>query len=286
MIAKFKVEGVITVKDKVYVLAKFINADIHFILTDNSCLGLVPIERWMDIPRAHDKEGKLREDLFAFALKYPDDKEKVQVGGILELWDDYVEVIESFKLSDDRIIAFLQCYPGKLDGPLMLTDVLGRKWVLKYEMKVSGSYDTYEKISNAGKKNIYQYLLESVNHEFKPLKNDKLKITKEGYTPYNWSLFQEVANIVLAVKDKITDDSDVVWAGYNSPIELRTEIDDHLSLLQGGDYNALENIKVHFLPTCTFQEHSISNGWADEYMTLSERFDSLYNKIKGSPDSN
>lgn len=280
MIAKFKVEGVITVKAKVYVLAKYINADIHFILTDNSYLGPVPIERWMDMPRAHDEEGKLRVDLFAFALKYPDDKEKVKTGGILELWDDYVEVIESFKLSDDRIIAFLQCYPGKLDGPLMLTDVVGRKWVLKYEMKVWGSYDTYEKIRNEGEKNIFQYLLEPVNHELKPSRNDKLKITYEGFTPYSLSLFQEVASIVLAVKDKITDDSDVVWAGYNSPIELRIEIEGHLSLLRGGDYNALENIKVHFLPTCTFQEHSISNGWADEYITLSERFDRLYIKLK------
>ncbi|AXY73643.1 hypothetical protein D3H65_06465 [Paraflavitalea soli] len=280
MIAKFKVEGVITVKDKVYVLTKFINTDINFILTDNSYLGLVPIERWMDIPRAHDEEGNLRVDLFAFVLKHSEDKGKIKTGEMLELWDDYVEVVESFKLSDERIIASLQCYPGKLDGPLELTDATGRKWVLKCEIKVSGSFATYEKISNDGKRNIFQYLLESIDHESKPSKNDKLKITKEGHAPYSLSLFQEVASIIVEVKEKITDDSDVVWAGYNSPIELRIEIDDHLALLRGGDYNALENIKVHFLPTCTFQEHSISNGWADEYITLSERFDSLYAKIK------
>ena len=31
-----------------------------------------------------------------------------------------------------------------------------------------------------------------------------------------------------------------------------------------------------FLSTCTFQDISIPNGWADEYLSIAERFDKLY----------
>jgi hypothetical protein len=184
LIAKFQIEQIITNNEKVYVLAKHINIDINFFLADNSYFGPAPIEKWMDIPRAHDAEGNLRSNLYAFVLKHSADKDKLKTGEVFSLWDDYVEVVESFKFSNGKIIAMLQCYPGKLDGSLELSDTSGRRWILKCEIKATGSYEAYEKDEDNAKKNIFQYLLEPIDHAGKPLKDDKLKIIKKE-TPGN-----------------------------------------------------------------------------------------------------
>jgi hypothetical protein len=111
------------------------------------------------------------------------DIDKIKVNDILGLWDDYVEVTESFKLSNDRIIAFLKCYPGKLDGPLELTDDTDKKWILKRFLVTTGSIETYEKTREEEKENIFQYELEPKGHDGKPIKGSKLRITKNTGNP-------------------------------------------------------------------------------------------------------
>lgn len=91
-----------------------------------------------------------------------------------------------------------------------------------------------------------------------------------------------VVAIVRTVRMKVIDGSDVLWAGYDSPEQLRAELDDELALLLTGDQAALEKIGTRFLPTCSFQELSLSNGWADEYLELASEFDRLYARIKSS----
>ncbi len=129
-------------------------------------------------PRTIDKEGKPRLDLYTFVLKSKSDKGKLQVNDILELWDDHVEVIESYQLSNGHMIAFLKCYAGKLDGPLKLTDDANKKWILKRYLTVTGSFETYEKTSQQEKENIFQYLLEPQDHDTKPTEGSKLSIYK------------------------------------------------------------------------------------------------------------
>lgn len=178
MTAKFQIEFNIKIKQGVHLFARLINTDTNFYLTDNSYLGEFPIEAFVTMPRALDKDGKPRFDLFTFTLKRPEDRDKIKVNDILELWDDHVEVIESFKLSNDLIIAFLKCYPGKLDGPLELTDDTDKKWTLKRYLVTTGSIETYEKIRNEGKENIFQYQLEPKGHDDSPIKSSKLRIVK------------------------------------------------------------------------------------------------------------
>ena len=178
MIAKFQIEYLLSIKDKVYVFAKYITEDVNFYLSDSSYSGECPIEKWMEIPRAHDDDGNLRNDLFAFVLKDGNDRNKIIKGEIVELWDDYVEVMESFKMSDGRIIVFLKCYPGKLENRLKLMDDTYRLWLLKQYLVITGSFETFEKIKKEEKENIFQYLLEPINHTEKPLKGAKLKVLK------------------------------------------------------------------------------------------------------------
>jgi hypothetical protein len=92
---------------------------------------------------------------------------------------------------------------------------------------------------------------------------------------------QELINIIKEVKEKISDGSDMVWTKYENAKQLRDELDDCIERLKVNDTNCLEQIKFLFLPTASLQEHSISNCWAEEYLTLSKRFDDLYSKNRG-----
>jgi len=90
----------------------------------------------------------------------------------------------------------------------------------------------------------------------------------------------ELIDILNKVKEKFTDDSDLLWTSYETAKEVRNELDVCIEQLGKGDKSCLENLNMHFLPTSTFQEHSLQNNWTNEYMKLSEKFDSIYAKIK------
>ncbi|MBK7937226.1 MAG: hypothetical protein IPJ82_09100 [Lewinellaceae bacterium] len=82
------------------------------------------------------------------------------------------------------------------------------------------------------------------------------------------------------VKFYITDDSDTAWAGYETPLELRNDIDSYIQKIRQDDVKILEILNVEFLPTSTFQEHSLSNGWGDEFLKIAERFDEIYQTLE------
>ena len=90
----------------------------------------------------------------------------------------------------------------------------------------------------------------------------------------------ELIDIIKKEKEKVTDDSDMVWIHYDNVKQLRDELDATVHNLKFGDTCSLEELKMLFLPTATLQEHAICNGWSDEYLTLSAKFDNLYSTIK------
>ncbi|MCF6403127.1 hypothetical protein L3C95_09595 [Chitinophaga filiformis] len=89
-------------------------------------------------------------------------------------------------------------------------------------------------------------------------------------------LITELISILTIVKEKITDDSDLIWTSYETHIELREEIDRCIYQLQQNHERILDEIKIHFAPTSVFQEQAMSNGWTEEYRALAERFDDVY----------
>jgi hypothetical protein len=89
-------------------------------------------------------------------------------------------------------------------------------------------------------------------------------------------LMSELISLVEKVKARITDDSDMVWTHYMHPSELRAELDAYISDFKQGHIQYLKRLHALFLPTATLQEHSLSNNWAEEYISLSAQFDSLY----------
>ena len=91
---------------------------------------------------------------------------------------------------------------------------------------------------------------------------------------------REAINILLMVREKITDHSDLMWTSFETAEELREEIDKYIEGLARNDKTILNDIHYHFSPAATFQEHSLQNGWSDEYQKLAARFDELYKKLK------
>ena len=71
----------------------------------------------------------------------------------------------------------------------------------------------------------------------------------------------------------------MTWTAFNTPEELRYEIDSLIFRLTSKDPKAYKDIHIHFLPMSTFQEHAMQNGWTDEYMNLAARFDKLYEPL-------
>ena len=91
---------------------------------------------------------------------------------------------------------------------------------------------------------------------------------------------KELIDILYKVRERFTDESDLLWTSYETAKELRDELNVCIEQLSKGDISCLENLNMHFLPTSTFQEHSLQNGWSKEYLELSESFDRIYTKIK------
>jgi hypothetical protein len=89
-------------------------------------------------------------------------------------------------------------------------------------------------------------------------------------------MLQELVTLLSTVREKFTDESDMVWTRYTSPEDVRIELNAYLDQLRNSDTSCLDSLNSHFAPTSTFQEHSIQNGWADEYLELAKAFDTIY----------
>lgn len=95
-------------------------------------------------------------------------------------------------------------------------------------------------------------------------------------------MVQDLIDILNEVKERFTDNPDLFWTSYENAKEVRDELYACMEQLSKGNKSCLENLNIHFLPTSTFQEHSLQNGWTKEYIKLSEKFDSIYVKMKNN----
>lgn len=95
-----------------------------------------------------------------------------------------------------------------------------------------------------------------------------------------YSDFKKVAEIVANIKSRINDETDTVWSGFDNTEVLTKELDSDQKQLELLDFDALEKVMVEFLPTSTYQELAMSNGWSDEYLQIAEKFDSIHKRIK------
>lgn len=86
----------------------------------------------------------------------------------------------------------------------------------------------------------------------------------------------ELLDIIEKIKNRVADTSNMVWTKYNSPIELRDELNIYIGQIQLNDFDCINELNSLFGPTASLQEHAIDNSWTEEYMTLALKFDSLH----------
>ncbi len=83
-----------------------------------------------------------------------------------------------------------------------------------------------------------------------------------------------IINILEVVKEIIkATDTDFIWTGFDSEEEIINELDHHILKLKMEDFSEIEDLIVWFLPTADIQEISLSSGWNDQYLFISEIFD-------------
>lgn len=90
----------------------------------------------------------------------------------------------------------------------------------------------------------------------------------------------KVIEILIWIKNTVTPDTNLLWTPYNTHREILDELEMQIKELKEGKTEILEKLRTSFLPTCTFQELAISNGWGDYYLELAEKFDETYKRIK------
>ena len=73
--------------------------------------------------------------------------------------------------------------------------------------------------------------------------------------------------------------NDFSWSSWRDVAHASAEIDSLISQLEGGDIPDRLDIAVIYAPTGPLQELSLSSGWADTYLEVANRFDSLEGQL-------
>jgi len=89
-----------------------------------------------------------------------------------------------------------------------------------------------------------------------------------------------IIEILETVKKLILEPkTDISWSTFNSKDELIIEIDAHIQKLKLRDFSKVTDLIILFAPTSDFQEISLSSGWGNRYLKISERFDVAINGL-------
>lgn len=92
--------------------------------------------------------------------------------------------------------------------------------------------------------------------------------------------YNQIADLLTVIKGYTDTNTNVIWSGYQTAQDLLNDLDIKIAKVRACNYNVLEELHVLFLPTCCFQDISISNGWGDEFLVIAAEFDRLHIKIK------
>ena len=82
---ELEVERILEMRGTAYVFARVLEDVGDFTVQRGSTLAGMPLQPYLDIPRAVDVNGRPRLDLFSFALQNPADVAHFEVGQRVEL---------------------------------------------------------------------------------------------------------------------------------------------------------------------------------------------------------
>jgi len=97
--------------------------------------------------------------------------------------------------------------------------------------------------------------------------------------------FQRIADLLKHIKNSISTETNTIWISENVRSFLYS-LNTDLANLGKCNFETLEKVNIHFLPTGTYQEMAISNGWGKEYIKMSSEFDRIYKRLKNNDKTN
>ncbi len=171
-------------------------------------------------------------------------------------------------------------YGGDIDGicrnnrpkeKTVFGDSLDSTWAL-----ISNKLQDIELISK--RLTSYNYTKSTLTELYDKSDAETYKLLVDKIPFYND--FQKVKHILETIKSKITDETDTFWAGYDNGKEFLVDLNADIKKIKFCDFETLDKLNIEFAPTSTYQEISLSNAWAGEYIKLAKQFDKLYKKIK------
>ncbi len=97
---------------------------------------------------------------------------------------------------------------------------------------------------------------------------------------YSPSLAKRLIDIINQVKKHISSDSDMTYCYYDTPSDLIAMLDKCIIEIQKENMKVIDDVAIEFAVTSSLQEHSLGNGWSDEYLIIAEEFDKIERLIK------
>ncbi|MBY9015469.1 MAG: hypothetical protein KGD68_07235 [Candidatus Lokiarchaeota archaeon] len=91
------------------------------------------------------------------------------------------------------------------------------------------------------------------------------------YIDNNKTVLIEILEIVK--KLILEPRTDISWSTFDSKDELIFELDSHIQKLKLEDFSKVKDLILLFAPTSDLQEISLSSGWSNHYLNISEKFD-------------
>jgi hypothetical protein len=90
----------------------------------------------------------------------------------------------------------------------------------------------------------------------------------------------ELANVLREARALLAlPSNDFAWSSWPDARAALSEIDQLLAALERGEPPERHKLTVLFAPTGPIQEVSLRSGWAREFLSLSERFDVLLERV-------
>lgn len=103
---------------------------------------------------------------------------------------------------------------------------------------------------------------------------------KKDKYQYSNALALQLICVIKRVKKNVSENSDMTYCHYETPAELIEALDKYIMELNNENMNVIDDLSVEFAPTSNLQEHSMGNGWSDEYLIIAEEFDSIQRLVK------
>ncbi len=103
---------------------------------------------------------------------------------------------------------------------------------------------------------------------------------KKAKYKYSPAIAKRLIDIINEVKIYISDDSDMTYCYYETPKAFIIELNKYIQEIQKENMKVIDDLSVEFAVTGNLQEHSMGNGWSDEYLLIAEKFDEIERLIK------